>query len=342
MDNFICQLCNFSTLVKSKYTRHLSTQKHKENKKLHSKYQCVECSFYTDKITNYKRHTNSEYHKISCDSQNDKQLVIYDDSSNGTRQMTNVNGDYKDKIIDLQQQLLDEKNETNKILITQLQVNNETTKLLASQLKTKDKQIKTSNGLLKYLIQNYPDAPPLQQITNFTFVKDVTECRSRLPELLIEYYNTDKFVPYLAENIVNIYKKVDPKDQSLWTSDVSRENFIVKNKINEKESKWIRDNKGSMIVENAVRPCLNIILEELRWYYTELFNGVSFKGKLHPSIVAMDTILQIKQAIDDKKIEEEIRKRLSTKFCFPINTIEDTKPSSIITASPLSQVLTIQ
>jgi len=39
----------------------------------------------------------------------------------------------------------------------------------------------------------------------------------------------------------------------------------------------------------------------------------------------IDTMLRIKQAIDDKKIEEEIRKILSPKFCYPINAIEDVK-----------------
>jgi hypothetical protein len=312
--NFICNICNYKTDRKSSYDTHVSSIKHQQNtaiyNKYNSKYKCNVCNIGTDNITNYNKHILTKKHLNLCKS-NDKQL----NHSFITCGIKETHKDdlleAKDTIIDLQKQLLNDKNKTNDFL--------------QSQLKTKDKQIKTSNGLLKYLVKNHPNAPPLQQITNFTFIRDETECRSRMPELLIEYFNTDKFSQYLAENIVAIYKKAEPKDQSLWTSDVSRDNFIVKNKINENESAWIRDIKGNIMIEHAVRPCLNIILEELKWYFHELINGITHKGKLNPSVTTIDTMLRIKQAIDDKKIEDEIRKILSPKFCYPINAIEDVK-----------------
>jgi len=306
---YSCKKCKYSTYKKSSHDKHLSSSKHKRN--TDCKYICIPCGFYTNHLPNYKHHVDTDKHNSNCNNDDTQDIVVYQQQDKMIINDTNKKNNKDAQIINLQQQLLTEKDKTINIL--------------SSQLKTKDKQIKTSNGLLKYLVKNHPNAPPLQQITNFTFIRDENECRSRMPELLIEYFNTDKFSQYLAENIVAIYKKAEPKDQSLWTSDVSRDNFIVKNKINENESAWIRDIKGNIMIEHAVRPCLNIILEELKWYFHELINGITHKGKLNPSVTTIDTMLRIKQAIDDKKIEEEIRKILSPKFCYPINAIEDVK-----------------
>jgi hypothetical protein len=331
-----CKKCNYATSLKHNYNKHMTSNKHKANGKHGARYKCAQCNFYADDMSNYKKHTLTQKHQIKCNTDDeliDGQLIdeneLFDMSSaiveynpNAQQMMTTTNTDKdKDLMINSLVQLLAK---TNDVLISQIEIKDKQIEIKDKQINNKDKQIKTSFGLLKHLVVNYSDAPPFEKISDLTFIKDVTECRSRMPELLIEYYKTDKFVPYLAENIVKIYKKDDPKEQSLWTSDASRDNFIVKNKINDKESKWIRDIKGAMMIENAIRPCLNLILEELKWYFGELTNGMSYKNKLHPSLMSMSIMLEMRQAICDKNIEEDIRKRLSPEFCFP-NTAIKTK-----------------
>jgi hypothetical protein len=321
MSNFECEFCNFSTMIKSSYIRHLSTKKHKENDTTNNKYKCVPCSFHTNKLSNYKIHLSTKKHMITCQpDENDashNSLVVYQSQAT-SHAITNISSTDKDIIIALQQQLLTEKDH-------RISDKDETNKILTSQLKVKDKQIKTSTGLLKYLMQNYPDAPAFQRISNMTFIKDDTQDRQRMPELLIEYYNTDRFVPYLVENIMKLYKKDDPKNQSLWTSDVSRDNYIIKNRINDTESKWMRDIKGAMIIENAIRPCLNLILDELNWYSEQIRDNLLYFDRINSTLISLTTMSKIRQDINDKKIEDDIRKKLSPEFCFPNNAIEGIK-----------------
>jgi len=318
-NKYLCKYCDYSTDRASSYTKHNETQKHKKNCDAMYKYNCVDCDFNTNYISVYSRHLVTQKHIMNCQkvhNDDSKDIVIYQ-PQNANNQLTLIESNKDKQIINLQQQLLNEKD-------ARIADKDNTVEILSSQLKMKDKQIKTSNGLLKYLMKNYPDAPPLQRINDMSFIKDDTKDRERMPELLIEYYNTDRFVPYLVENIIKLYKKDDPKDQSLWTSDASRDNFIIKNKINDNESKWMRDIKGSMVGENTIKPCLNLILDELNWYFDKIISGMQYTDRINATFISLSTMSKIRQSITDKKIEDEIRKKLSPEFCLR-NTIENVK-----------------
>jgi len=310
-----CDTCSYHTTKKYNYDKHVRSDKHNKNTSNIIVYKCYVCNYKTTIHSNFKKHSLTEKHKLIGDQYNGAVIVCVDDDNNDNKQMViHTKADDKSQIIALQQQLLEEKDNMNKLLKSQLETKDK-------QINNKDKQIKTSMGLLKYLMKNHPDSPPLKTISELSFIKDETEDRERIPELLIEYYNTDRFVPYLAENIVRLYKKDNPKEQSLWTSDVSRDNFIVKNRINENESKWIRDIKGAMMIEHAIKPCLNLIIDELEWYFSEINAGNFYDNRINSTLISRLSIMKIKQAIRDKKIEDELRKKLSSEFCFPNNAI---------------------
>jgi hypothetical protein len=68
----------------------------------------------------------------------------------------------------------------------------------------------------------------------------------------------------LGELITNEYKKADPNKQSIWSSDISRLTFIVRDIIGKtKKSKWITDKKGLHITQTIINPMMSIIKDKL-------------------------------------------------------------------------------
>jgi len=134
--------------------------------------------------------------------------------------------------------LLAEKDNTNQILKSQLDVKDK-------QINNKDKQIKISNGLLKHLMTNYPDAPAFQKITDVSkgyIYNGYNYKMNKLGKLFIEEkpvhvtkedknnYNDDvnKFVENLKEKLNNVKEEKDKKERAEKLDDLFR--FIVDNK----------------------------------------------------------------------------------------------------------------
>ena len=73
MPKYLCKYCDFNTVNKTNYNKHLATVKHKTaemeingNKnsaeKDAFKYNCNLCNYYTNKLTNYNYHMSSSKH----------------------------------------------------------------------------------------------------------------------------------------------------------------------------------------------------------------------------------------------------------------------------------------
>ena len=58
------------------------------------------------------------------------------------------------------------------------------------------------------------------------------------------YFERNNLPEILGKAIVEEYKKDDPNDQSMWSSDVSRLTFIVKSVMGKSKSKWVSDKNG--------------------------------------------------------------------------------------------------
>ncbi len=114
--------------------------------------------------------------------------------------------------------------------------------------------IKSSFNSLAYVTANYNNAPVLLPIMDKTIVTGNDDTKF-INDVMYNFNNgiLDRFIGNI---VVAQYKKLDPKDQSLWNSDVSRLTYIVKTFIDDKED-WFVDKRGIRLKAKIIEPLLN-------------------------------------------------------------------------------------
>jgi hypothetical protein len=73
------------------------------------------------------------------------------------------------------------------------------------------------------------------------------------------YDKEKKLIPYLGDIIIKYYKKENPKDQSIWNSDTTRLNYLIRELI-DTELTWTCDKAGLKVNEFIIIPLLTVQL----------------------------------------------------------------------------------
>ena len=96
---------------------------------------------------------------------------------------------------------------------------------------------------------------------------------------------------YFGDFLVKIYKTSDPSQQSLWSSDVARLNYIVKTVIStNNSSKWTTDKNGIYVKETIVIPLLNYINDKIDIYKSKNSKLLAKSTTNNTSIELLDKI----------------------------------------------------
>ncbi len=270
------------------------------------KYKCVFCDYETDNRGVWYNHKKSQKHlKLEEIENNKKQLVKASsliDSSIGTliqkneidllkEKLKSLENEKKiiqgqlDKIVDQYENRLVETKEHYKITIENYEDHIETLKLennFQKQLiNSAGGIIQRSMNTMSYLLLNYNNAPPLTQLSDYSIMSKNIDC---LMNDLIYYYKKNKLDKHIGDFIVQQYKKKEPELQSIWSSDVDRLNYFIRELINDskpqknqsiksdrliksdsiidndnKKFQWVIDKKGIKMTEYIIDPLLNYI-----------------------------------------------------------------------------------
>jgi hypothetical protein len=133
--------------------------------------------------------------------------------------------------------------------------------ITSSAINFSSNAINFSSNAFKYITQNFTNAPLLKPMNNYLAIKN--DCGERhLTAFLCDHYNDKTLVKYLGCKLLEYYKKSNPADQSLWTSDCSRLNYIIRS-VTENKPEWVIDKKGIQIKTLVVTPLLEHIQSEL-------------------------------------------------------------------------------
>lgn len=171
--------------------------------------------------------------------------------------------------------------------------------------------VKESLGTLNFVVKNYPNAPPLEKISDYEFMlKDKNKFIKDLT-----YSNMKKIADeYLGKIIISIYKKDDPKIQSLWSSDVSRLNYVIKDVNIEKKiilakpqagssgnkiSMWTNDKNGVKLREAVIKP----FLEKVRCIGNEYIEENKFDDDEYDNNDDISQKFKIMQEISDINVQ---------------------------------------
>lgn len=208
---------------------------------------------------------------------------------------------YKDKLL-----------EKVEIVKQQLQKDN-------NELKQYIKTVKptTYNISVKKLIQqNYPDAPHLAMLKDYTIIHE--DKNTDFTQELIYYNKKNKLNSYLGDIVIKYYKKEDPKDQSLWSTDSSRLKYIIKELLSSNQTIWSEDDKGLKINKYIIKPLLKYIHE----YISEEIDRID--DVIQNASAAECRILSPKQTelanicirIQNGQLKDEINKYIAPYFRF--------------------------
>lgn len=288
-------------------------------------YNCEYCKYSTTEKQSWYYHKKSKKHtSIMLYIENNKkpqdEIIVQNDQRN-----TNTNGTTimeKEHEIELLKQKINfiekELEDKDKQLrdkdhqIQYLQMDNEYhKKIISSAGGLIEKSLNTFN----YLLLNYNSAPHINKLEDYSII---SQNNQQLIKSLIFYYNKKQLPKYIGDFIIKNYKKDRPELQSLWSSDVGRLNYIIKELIenNKKEfdSKWIIDKKGVKMSKYIIEPVLEYIKSiNLGCLNRTDDNNIDNEKSPH-NLKQLITIGSINSSINNGELLNEINKYIAPYF----------------------------
>jgi len=259
-----CALCNYLTDSKFNIERHEKTVKHKnrisgnEEIIIKSKYGCI-CGKEYKSSSGLWMHKNK--YKCTKDEKKDK-------------------NDNKTYLIDIPQSTLNKIKSLNSNSNNQIVIINNTNNNIQN------------NQLINQITKLYPNAPELEKISNFNYLGNANS--EEFIGNIIYHFNRNSLDRFFGDFILKHYKKKDLSKQSLYNTDVSRLNFLIKTLI-ENESIWRKDWKGINTQKIIIKPMLNYT-DKLITKYIKIYSRRNFVSNIdmkNYGIVAVSFFMDI-------------------------------------------------
>jgi hypothetical protein len=370
MKFYICDICQYVTSIPINYRKHMVSQKHvvkQDNFKSlqDDKITCSYCMRKYKHTSSYSKHkTNCKMKKLIDDrikileeeilKAREEKKIIRNKIKLETLKMSNKN---KDDVIKklLQDKSYQKLNEINK----NVQISNDLQKKTETILNTivnnteniqKEKELilekqidtlkdfvygagnllKKSMSSINYANTYYKDAEPL--IEHSTGLEGFKINNSNnLFQILIQYHENKSLHKLIGDFIISIYKKENPGEQSMWSTDVKRLNYIIRSLCASIDSDILRDDSlkkciwevdksGIKITEFIINPIIkeikNIIIKEMEKNSLEYANMKI--NKINEVLLLYDIITEI----SNSSFIIEINKYIAPHFNLKVNLLE--------------------
>ena len=305
MYGYICKACDFCTETKNTFKRHFNSKKHKENVEdnvtdeinMIPTYICVECLTTFTNEQNLKRHVSDRCKVIK------KKYTMLSKKDAEISELKKKVENITEKFFDLS---------SNCIELSK--------KCIDSNLET----CKGALALMKLVFEKIPDAPKLQSPDNILNKLDENE---QSDKEIIHNYKNKSLHEYIGDFIVQEYRKKDPLDQSMWSTDTLRFTYIVM------EEEWTRDKNGEKIIDKIILKIIDKIREINKnfiikcSYVTSTKNDIKSKHKIKISDdhylwdnstkqigELMSLSMDLDKKIDTNNLCKQVLKYISPKF----------------------------
>ena len=328
-----CKMCNFSTLVKRDYERHLDTKKHKQNNERqivedldNRPYKCPNCFRKFIKAGTLTKHEKTCMSSIITKLKNEKNMELQ--KKDLEIKFLKKEVESLNKIIEIKDDSTKKTEDLSQQTINILGTENTYHKELVDR---SGKLVKTSMSALQYAKKHYPDAPVLLKYDNMEAVH--LDKEYGVGATMIWHYENNTIAEAIGGIILKEYKREDPRFQSFWNSDFARIAYIIMDDVNNKKQ-WVVDKGGVRVQELLVDPILAYIRGKL--VKRSIRKAKDLAKDFHRPekyIHAMDQCNVLIKRIDNGTVAGKVMKYLS-KFLNIKNhmmAIEDTvKPVKIV------------
>ena len=252
-ENFCCNICNYTTIRKSQYIRHLATRKHQILTNPNKKVPKSSIAYVCDCGKSYKHASSLSGHKKKCKRENsEKEIPIQENQI-----VSDNNVDYKDMFIQLMKQ------------------NQELQKTVIEQQKTVVEQQKqyteTINEMIPKIGNNNTTTNNNNQQFNLQFFlneqcKDalnITDFMKSIEVNMNDLVQTGKlgYVDGMSRIFVNALKDMDITERPIHCTDIKRETVYIKD-----QDKWEKDEDNKQKLKKTIRNIENKNLQMLpKW-----------------------------------------------------------------------------
>ncbi len=238
--------------------------------------------------------------------------VILELESIHTKVINDLIQKYEYKLLELNNKLLEL---NNKLLQDKLQLvidHKDDIKMMAGSAGT------VAVSTMSYILNNYKSSPAIltYEIEDYPAIIEPNE-NNFVKEMMYQF-SIDSINKYLGDYLVKLYKKDDPNKQSLFNSDVSRLNYAIREKLNDKIF-WSADKGGTKTCEYIIKPFLNYIKVLLNNYNISNAKKISKiktlkTGQINAINDETKTCLNIIMNIDNGILEKDVNKYIAPHF----------------------------
>jgi hypothetical protein len=192
-------------------------------------------------------------------------------------------------------------------------------------------------SIKNYIQQTYPNAPPLEAMSDYS---RLAYKEYKLLDTIVYHYENKNLHKYLGDFIISHYKKNNPAEQSMWSSDISRLTYIVSELLESKKSIWSHDFKGARIKDYIIMPLLNYIRNCIDEYWNSIevkkCNIKDIQG-IEAEFMYRNKVAQIASLIDNNILADDIIKYIAPYFsidkythCLLENGVDENKSHCFI------------
>lgn len=160
----------------------------------------------------------------------------------------------------------------------------------------------------KYIMSTYQNAPELKSLLDYSIIKDDQDVETFIKRLI---YNNEKKRShiFIGDLLVQIYKKNDPTQQSLWADNLYELTFIVSNGVINDKTEWYVDKKGIRTTEYIIKPLIDYI-EMIGFDYRN--DHLLLTKKKHLSLFS--SMLQVFSVFRKKEFNRQVLKYIAPNF----------------------------
>lgn len=259
-----CDVCNYKTPIAQNYEKHIKTIKHLNNFERCKSNICEYCDVkFIDNNLLVKHKEKCLVDKFNLLKEEKRQCEL-------KLKEYEIKIEINEEKIEEQQTIIKEskkKIEAQEFSIKKLNI--ESNKYLKNIVDKSGNIIESSVSIansscnvMKHLMQYHNDAPLLKQISNnpmYVIMND--KCVNDLTY----YYTHKQLDQYFGKFIIDDYKKDDTSKQSLWNTDGTRFNYIIRTLINDNPD-WIIDKNAIQVCQYLIDPLLKLIKDDLTNY----------------------------------------------------------------------------
>jgi hypothetical protein len=282
---FICKPCNYETDDQSNLNRHNKSKKHLDkSNKMATNILKINLGQPIVNLGQPKKEEISQTTKKKCDGCGDlfsckqslsrhrkicKEIITSDSEKEKDKQIAELKAQVQLEKQRKQTEILQLKLKFSEDKIKLLEKNNSSLTINNKTLSTvAENNSKTSCSAMNFVMKNFKNAPCIQKFDQYQLLLEGNEDYT-IAEVVLNKYEKKELISFIGDVLIKKYKTENPHDRSMWSSDITRLAYMIRELTADNEPGWFHDKGGVKIANYTVKPIIVHIKDDLKRYIKE-------------------------------------------------------------------------